>query len=240
MLHNNKLFGEKMKAQAWIDRKNPELCPGTESTGECSITSQWPLPLESLLSMPRKFLFHWCLRMSPGLFYETISVRGSNMENTRFIWGTVLKIWDPLQAGFFHFQGGFSPCFVGRSTEQSWMAASPVWLWKTKEVLILCGPKAPRDSFEIWKSSLRFIASLWNACSNTQHTAFWKHDEVRHLPESSCGHGEQSALNTLCKPAPEEIYGLPARVHGRLASNINFWFIYSLSHSSGKMRHYSY
>lgn len=153
-----------MKAQAPMNRKNPELSPGTKSTRECSITSQ----LRTCCQCPGNSYFIDIWEMSPELFYEAISVRSNNMENIHYIWCIASENLNPIIDWLFPLLRRLFSLLceqIHRTKLDSNLTL--VWLWKTMKVLILCEPKTPRASFEILKSSLRFIASLWNGCSNT-------------------------------------------------------------------------
>lgn len=123
-----------------------------------------------------------------------------------------------------------------------------VWLWKTMEMLILCEPKVSMPLLRYWKPACGLFSLKWLFQHIMHHVRknirqFWKHDEVRHplLPSQCCEDGEYSALNTFCKVILGEMYGLSCRKHLRLANYIHFRLsYYSASHSSGKMRRFSY
>lgn len=87
----------------------------------------------------------------------------------------LLKIWMPLQTGSsLLLKRVFSMLYEHIYRAKQKRHRPQVWLWRTREVLILQEPEVLVLFFEILKVSLWFIASLWNGCSDTQHTGFWK------------------------------------------------------------------
>lgn len=161
----------------------------------------------------------------------------------------LLKIWMPLQTGSsLLLKRVFSMLYEHIYRAKQKRNRPQVWLWRTREVLILQEPEVLVLFFEILKVSLWFIASLWNGCSDTQHTGFWKPlSSFENMMRSGiCLYppGDmtmENNLHRLCKSVLGEIYGLSLGMHLWLANCINFKFVSSpLSCSMGKMRRYSY